>query len=160
VSLFFDYTWTQSWSEFLALRSFFIDDRSGWRRAAQARRLLEDPGRRHDVHDRLDTSYEMANSWSCSSRGRATGPSIAAGMIGAYENVEVRPIKELILSGGARVDRAILDLDQDQQFGATFERKRSFDQVSPMAGVTVKPSRSCRSTAPTAVPSSIPRETS
>jgi iron complex outermembrane receptor protein len=141
VSLFFDYTWTQSWSEFLSnFGSFFIDDRSGLAQGQLKHvgswKLL---GADTTFTTGLDTSYEMANSWSVFISGPRDRSVYRRRMIGAYENVEVKPIKELILSGGARVDRAILDLDQDQQFGATFEHKRSFDQVSPMAGLTVRP---------------------
>jgi len=137
VSFFFDYTWTQSWSDF---GGFLIDDRSGLAQGQLKHvgswKIL---GADTTFTTGLDSSYEMANSWSVFGGGPRDRSVYRRRMIGAYENVEVKTIKELILSGGARVDRAILDLDQDQQFGTSFERKRSFDQVSPMAGVTVRP---------------------
>ena len=141
VSFFFDYTWTQSWSEFKSsFGSFFIDDRSGLAQGQLKHvgswKIL---GADTTFTTGVDVSHEMAHAWSVFISGPRDRTIYRRRMIGAYENIEVRPIKELILSGGARVDRAILDLDSEPVFGTPAENKRSFDQVSPMAGVTVRP---------------------
>lgn len=89
----------------------------------------------------VDLSLERADSdsgfdpdWDESEYRRRTG--------GGYLQAEVRPLDFLILSGGARYDRALLDLDRDIGpfgWGDQVDRQREFGQWSPYWGVTVKP---------------------
>ena len=92
----------------------------------------------------MDLSYEEAHSASRFVFG-SPPPSnqrtdYRRRLIGAYENMEYRPIDQIIVSGGARWDRALLNLDTyfPDGTGSTKEM-REFDQISPMAGLMVRP---------------------
>lgn len=86
----------------------------------------------------LDAGYERASAVSA-----FVGPPVDEGdyrrrMIGAYAHGEIRPFPFLVVSGSARWDRALLDLDNDFGFGGTQEGERALDQISPYAGLTWK----------------------
>lgn len=141
VSAFFDYTWTQSWSDFYSsFGTFSIDDRSGIAifqlKHVGSTTLL---GAEMTLTTGVDASYEDADSRSVFISGPRDLSFYRRRLIGAYENLEVRPFKELIVSGGARWDRALLDLDLEPAAGGGSSHARAFDQISPMAGVTVRP---------------------
>jgi iron complex outermembrane receptor protein len=144
-SLFFNYTATNSSSaSHSTFGDFYVDDRSGVS-------LLQPKhvgtwkifGRDATFTTGLDLSYEEAHS---ASRFVFAPPppsnqrtSYVRRLIGAYENIEYRPIDQLILSGGARYDRALFNLDTDFPDGTGGTKEiRDFDQISPMAGITLR----------------------
>ncbi|HLY11026.1 MAG TPA: TonB-dependent receptor [Planctomycetota bacterium] len=94
----------------------------------------------------IDLSYETADATSGPPDTPLDWSSYQRRLVGAYEQVEVRPVSVLVLSGGARFDRALLMLNrqiapggQAASFGETSaDRLRPFDEFSPMAGVTFK----------------------
>jgi outer membrane receptor protein involved in Fe transport len=143
VSAFFDYTWAQSWSRFMSgFGDFFIEDKSG-QAQFQLKHVVSTKiaGAGASFTTGLDLAYESADGRSVF--GLRSDPRdhtfYTRRLIGAYENIEVRPIEQLILSGGARVDRALMELDSKPAFGPADDNLRAFDQVSPMAGLTVRP---------------------
>jgi outer membrane receptor protein involved in Fe transport len=125
-----------------AFGDFFIEDKSGMAQF-QLKHVLATKvaGADASFTTGLDLAYETADARSVF--GARSDPRdhtfYRRRLIGAYENIEVRPVEELILSGGVRVDRALMNLDSVPAFGAPDFNLRSFDQVSPMGGVTVKP---------------------
>jgi outer membrane receptor protein involved in Fe transport len=140
LSGFFNYSGGQSWSDFQsAFGDFFIEDRSG---IAQFQlkhvgswKIL---GADSTFTTGLDTSYEDATARSVFISGPKDETFYRRRLFGAYENIEVRPIRQLIFSGGARYDRALLNLNSDPAAGGGSNHLRAFDQISPMAGLTVK----------------------
>jgi iron complex outermembrane receptor protein len=144
-SAFFNYTGTNSSSaQHFVGGDFYVDDRSGIA-------LLQPKhvgtwkifGRDATFTTGMDLSYEDAHSASRAVFGPPPPSnqrtSYVRRLIGAYENIEYRPIDQLILSGGARYDRALLNLDTDFPDGSGGTKEmRDFDQISPMAGVTVR----------------------
>jgi iron complex outermembrane receptor protein len=144
VSAFFNYSWTQGDSDFHStFGDFFILDRSGIA-MFQLKHVgtWKIFGRDATFTTGADFGYETADSRSTFDLTVPTNESFyRRRMIGAYENVEYRPIDQLILSGGARYDRALNDLDTTPGGGAGggTSNFKAFDQISPMAGVTVRP---------------------
>lgn len=143
-SAFFDYTATNSFgASHSPFGDFLVDDRSGISllqlKHVGTWKIL---GRDATFTTGLDLSYEEAHSASVfvpppASRQRT---SYRRRLVGAYENIEFRPIDEIILSGGARYDRALLDLDTTFPDGTGgTDKSRHFDQISPMGGITVRP---------------------
>jgi len=145
LSLFFNYTGTNSSSaQHFTGGDFYNADRSGVS-------LLQPKhvgtwqifGRDATFTTGLDLSYEEAHSASRFDFGPPPPSnqrtSYVRRLIGAYENIEYRPLDQLILSGGARYDRALLNLDTDFPDGTGGTKElRAFDQISPMAGVMVR----------------------
>lgn len=86
----------------------------------------------------VDLSYETAGSVS-TAPGFNAEASYLRRLLGVYEQIEVRPIKEVIVSGGARYDRALLALDREDNFGTDLDVTRPLDQWTPQGGITVKP---------------------
>ncbi len=140
-SVFFDYSWTDSSSR---TTGFNLDDRSGVA-------LLQPKhvgtwklfGRDVTFTTGIDLSYEDAHA-AVSFPPFQTDTdrtSYRRRLFGAYENIEVRPVDFITVSGGARYDRALLDLKTDGAatgFTPDSETHRPMDQVSPMAGVSVR----------------------
>ncbi|HVR87415.1 MAG TPA: TonB-dependent receptor, partial [Planctomycetota bacterium] len=94
----------------------------------------------------IDLSYETADAESGPPDTPLDWSSYQRRLLGAYEQAEIRPWSFVVLSGGARFDRALLMLNrqiapggQAASFGeVSVDRLRSFDEFSPMAGVTFK----------------------
>jgi iron complex outermembrane recepter protein len=89
----------------------------------------------------MDFSYETASAFS-----EFPGFSADAGylrrLMGIYEQVELRPFEQLILTVGTRYDRALFTLDREDTGGTDLDVSKPFDQWSPQAGVTVRPLKS------------------
>ncbi len=141
LSVFFNYTWSGTWSTFeSSFGDFHIKDRSGIALLQPKHvgkwKIL---GCDTTFTTGMDLSYEDAVAHSVFGTGPQDVTNYRRRLFGAFENIEVRPLEQLILSGGARYDRALFNLDTDPAFSASDHHLRAFDQVSPMAGVTVKP---------------------
>ncbi|MBV8882074.1 MAG: TonB-dependent receptor [Planctomycetaceae bacterium] len=141
-SLFFNYTGTNSSSQsHFPGGDFIIDDRSGIS-MLQPKHVgtWKIFGREATFTTGMDLSYEDAHSASrfapfATQNDRS---SYRRRLLGAYENIEFRPLDPVVLSGGARYDRALLDLDTEAAGGTGgTSHTRAFDQISPMAGVLV-----------------------
>lgn len=89
----------------------------------------------------VDLSYETADGDSGQPGTALNTSKYQRRLVGAFEHVEARPFPFLLFSGGIRFDRALLQLDRNVApggFGNSVDTLRSFNELSPMAGVTWK----------------------
>ncbi|HVE41718.1 MAG TPA: TonB-dependent receptor [Planctomycetota bacterium] len=86
----------------------------------------------------MDFSYETADAKSALP-GFNTETGYVRRLMGLYEQVELRPVEMVIVTAGARFDRALFGLDREDNFGTDLDVTKPFDQWSPQAGVTVRP---------------------
>lgn len=86
----------------------------------------------------IDLSHEGADAVS-SSPGFNSEAAYVRRLFGLYEQIEVRPIKQVIVTGGARLDRSLFALDREDNFGTDLDERRPIDQWTPQGGITVKP---------------------
>lgn len=87
----------------------------------------------------VDLSYETAAAESGPPGGAPDESNYRRRLMGFYEGVEVRPVDPILLTGGLRVDRALLTLDRRAAplgFGSNADDQRAFNEVSPYAGLT------------------------
>jgi iron complex outermembrane receptor protein len=85
----------------------------------------------------VDFSYETAGATSGNIVFGFADANYIRRLVGIYEQIELRPIPAIIISGGARFDRASFTLDRADMFG-TLHVDRVLDQWSPQGGVTFR----------------------
>jgi len=85
----------------------------------------------------MDLSYETADATSALP-GFNADTNYVRRLMGLFEQVELRPIERVIITGGARFDRALFALDREDNFGTDLDVTKPFDQWSPMGGVTIR----------------------
>jgi iron complex outermembrane receptor protein len=68
----------------------------------------------------------------------STTASYLRRLMGLYEQIEARPVKGLLITGGVRYDRALFDLVRADNSPSKFEDQRALDQWCPQGGVSYR----------------------